>query len=71
MNIVILTFSGIASFDYSLPLIHGLKKETKIDNVYLLSNTLNYSKFFWSFKDSRKILERIDNNTINKLFYNK
>ncbi len=59
MNIVILTFSGIASFDYSLPLIHGLKKETKIDNVYLLSNTLNYSKFFWSFKDSRKILERM------------
>ena len=45
MNIVILTFSGIASFDYSLPLIHGLKKETKIDNVYLLSNTLNYLNF--------------------------
>ena len=56
MNIVILTSSGIPSFDYSLPLIYKLRKNKKIDNVYLLSNKLNSASLFPNFSDSNNVL---------------
>lgn len=60
MNIVILTFTGIPSFDYSMPLIHSIKKKKNIKNVYLLSNSLNYKKIFPDFKDSFRILDKLN-----------
>lgn len=60
MNIVILTFTGIPSFDYSMPLIHSIKKKKNIKNVYLLSNSLNYKKIFPDFKDSLRILDKLN-----------
>lgn len=60
VNIVILTFTGIPSFDYSMPLIHSIKKKKNIKNVYLLSNSLNYKKIFPDFKDSFRILDKLN-----------
>ena len=73
MNVVILTFSGLPSFDYALPLINKVRKETELDKVYLLSNSLNYLNLFPNFEDSKEVLKRmkiinndLSNNTLLK-----
>ena len=65
MNILILTSSGIPSFDYSLPLIYKFRKNKKIDNVYLLSNTLNSANLFPSFNDSNNVLSKTNITSID------
>ena len=54
MNIVIITFSGIPTVDYCLPLVS--KDE---DNKYfLVTNSLNYKKLLPDFDDTKKLMDQ-------------
>ena len=60
MNVVILTFSGIPTTDYCLPLVDRLQKDKVIQNIFLLSNSLNSKNIFNQFEDSRQIMSSMN-----------
>ena len=65
MNIVILTFSGIPTTDYCLPLIDRLQKDKGIQNIFLLSNSLNSESIFNQFEDSRRLINSMNITSID------
>ena len=60
MNILIITFSGIPTTDYCLPLIDKLQNEHDIQTTYLLSHSLNSKNIFNEHGDSERMMDSMN-----------